>query len=153
MLRGKAWFGNLHGTNRIQTVKTCPVGGVAREDNRDFYGATKAVGQAVSFYSQGKEMLVNEITSKNIRKLDDLFKVYSVIALFGGVVFLSCAGAQAWIQSGISVAITIFAAFATFKIEKEIAAQKEITKALDAARQEKVAQYYRKESSDEEINS
>lgn len=96
---------------------------------------------------------MSEITSKNIRKLDDLFKVYTVIALFGGLVFLSCAAAKSWIFAGISLAIVLFAAFASYRIETEIADQKVITQAIEAGRKEKVAQYYRKESSDEEISS
>lgn len=92
---------------------------------------------------------MKEITSKTIRKLDDLFKVYTVIALFGGLVFLSCAGAKSWLFAGISLAIVLFAAFVAYRIEIEIDAQKKITMAVEAGRKEKVAQYYRKETSDE----
>jgi len=96
---------------------------------------------------------VKEITSKNIRKLDDLFRIYTVIALFGGFVFLSCAAAKSWIFTGISLAIVIFAAYAGWRIELEIADQKVITQALSDARDVKVAALYGKETPDEEEHS
>lgn len=93
---------------------------------------------------------MKEITSETIRKLDDLFKIYTVVALFGGFVFLACAGGKNYVCAGISLAIVLFAAFAGYRIENEIDAQKKITAALEQGRKERVAQYYRKETSNEE---
>jgi hypothetical protein len=92
---------------------------------------------------------VKEITSENIRKLDNLFRIYTCIALFGGFVFLSSAAAKEWISAGVSLAIVLFAAFIGYRVEVEIDAQKKITAAVEQGRREKVAQYYRKETSDE----
>lgn len=96
---------------------------------------------------------MEEITSKNIRRLDSLFKIYTCVALLGGVVFLSCVGGKSWISAGVSVAIVIFATFVGYRIEVEIADQKVITQALSDARDVKVAALYGKETSDEEKHS
>ena len=96
---------------------------------------------------------MEEITSKNIRRLDSLFKIYTCVALLGGFVFLSCAGAKSWIFASISLVITIFAAFVGYRIEVEIADQKVITQTLIDARDVKVAALYGKETSDEEKHS
>jgi hypothetical protein len=95
-----------------------------------------------------KETPVNEITSKVIRDLDNLFKFYTVVALLGAMTFISSIAVKSWIAAGISGAITLLGTFIAYRIELEIEDQKVVTKSLDAARREKVAQYYRKESSD-----
>lgn len=91
---------------------------------------------------------MNEITSKVIRDLDNLFKFYTVVALLGAMTFISSIAVKSWIAAGISGAITLLGTFIAYRIELEIEDQKVVTKSLDAARREKVAQYYRKESSD-----
>ena len=92
---------------------------------------------------------MNEITSKNIRELDSVFKFYTVIALLGAIAFISSVAVSNWIAAGISGAITLIGTFVAYRVEVEIAAQKTITQALSAARDVKVAALYGKETSDE----
>lgn len=93
---------------------------------------------------------MKEVTSENIRQLDSLFKLYTVVALLGAMTFISSVAVKSWIAAGISGVITLLGTFIAYRIELEIEDQKVITKSLDAARKEKVAQYYRKETSDGE---
>jgi len=108
---------------------------------------------AVSFYYERKETPVNEITSKNIRELDSTFKLYTVIALISAIAFISSVAVENWCAAGVSVAFVIVTCFISYRIEVEIADQKVITQAIEDGRKEKVAQYYRKETSDEEEHS
>ena len=96
---------------------------------------------------------MNEITSKNIRELDSVFKFYTVVTLLGGMTFVSSIAVESWIAAGISGVITLLGTFVAYRTEVEIEAQKVITQALSDARDVKVAALYGKETSDEEKHS
>jgi predicted membrane protein len=104
---------------------------------------------AVSFYLERKETPVNEITSKNIRELDSVFKFYTVVTLLGAMTFISSIAVHSWIAAGISGAITLIGTIIAYRTEVEIEAQKVITQALSDARDVKVSALYGKETSDE----
>ena len=96
---------------------------------------------------------MNEITSKNIRELDSVFRFYTVLALISAVVFISSVAVENWIASCVSIGFTLLTCFVAYRAEVKIAAQKTRAQALSDARDVKVAALYGKETSDEEKHS
>ena len=85
------------------------------------------------------------MTSPNIRYFEKIAFNYMVLVAVGAGFTLAHAYLGMWTWFCVGLGITVGSMYVAITVAMEIDDKKEITKAIEQARQEKVKQYYKKE--------
>ncbi len=83
------------------------------------------------------------MTSKNIRYFEKMAFNYMILAGAGAGFTLAHAYLGMWGWFWVGLGITVGSMYVAMTAAMELDAQKEITKAIEKARQEKIQQYYK----------
>lgn len=86
------------------------------------------------------------MTSPNIKYFESMSFNYMILVAVGAGFTVAHAVMGMWPWFWVGIGITVGSMYVAITAAMEVDAQKEITQAIEEARQEKVRQYYKKDS-------